>query len=60
MRWPLGGLVISKHNTIRDVLFELAEEAFGKSRVGNEPTIYPPGLRGTNTRMRMASAEMSP
>ena len=41
----LGGLVVSKHNTIRDALFELAEEAFGKSRVGNEPTIYPPGYK---------------
>ena len=37
--------MISKHNTIRDALFELAEEAFGKSRVGNEPTIYPPGYK---------------
>ena len=41
----LGGLVIARHNSIRDALFHLAVEAFGKSWVGIEPTIYPPGYK---------------
>jgi hypothetical protein len=41
----VGGLVIARHGLVLDVLMELAELAFGESRVGYEPTIFPPGYK---------------
>jgi hypothetical protein len=38
-----GGLLVARHNDVRDVYAELAIKALGKGRVRVEPPIFPPG-----------------